>query len=340
MSLKLNAFYVYTFDAANLSKLDSVTFESVAIPEDIGDMERCEGFIPVVGGSYAVKCQDGYFLRAARASKSLNKAAVKLAVGNVRRRPEIADAWARIQPEENEKAKKEKSAALERRINEIARLEVVRSTPQSEASYPILFDARTGLALICTSSAAQAQKAFMQLQTVASELHLKPVNATNLVEQLSAWVEGSKPSPAGLTLGNACELTLFTDRKKRIVIDGQDIEDDLHLRKKIKLENWAVVRLSLSWTGVVNFFINDELLIDGVRLTAKGEELLGGSFSEGMSEDEAARFGRAWIDLIAPLCQALVDHMEAASSSAVESAKALFEGVPHIFQSRPQETVA
>ncbi len=150
-------------------------------------------------------------------------------------------------------------------------------------------DRQTGWLLVDAASAKAAEDLVDLLRETLGSLPVHPPRPSRPPELLlTQWVT-TGDLPAGLTLGDECELRDAQDEKAVVRCRGHDLaaeEIATHLRA-----GKQVTKLALDWREGLTFVLQEDLSLKRLRFA---DELLEEGLDEGL-EDEAARLDAEFI---------------------------------------------
>lgn len=142
-------------------------------------------------------------------------------------------------------------------------------------------DPREGLLYVNSGSHKRAEELLTYLRETLGSLPVLPLQARNQVESsMTHWLKSD--APAGFELGGECELRDAANESAVIRCKHQDLgskEISNHLDAGM-----FVTKLELSWTGGIDFMLDDQLAIKRVSFSDLIKEKIGETDAETAAE--------------------------------------------------------
>lgn len=310
MPISFSALRLLTCNAAELERLNPSSLEAAVIPEDIGAASRVDGFVPWSDDLPTVlHFENMTLLRFGRATKTVAEETLKKAVG------------------EKVRAGLHNVEDLESDTYD----ELLLQTGQKVSTFPVLIDRDTGLILMGSMASTQVHACRIQLQAIAPTLGLEEFNGYRVADTMCAWLEQSKPLPAGLRLGDRIDLRNPTDNsvtsQRKQKLPNDDVLVQLSDRSRY------VAKLGLFWTSHLSFVLEDPLGLASIRTSKDMRGDLLSAYNRAQSEKESLLAQTAvWLRELLPLVAMLRGQFGSPESADAVSAPSvsnhfLFKGV-------------
>jgi len=152
----------------------------------------------------------------------------------------------------------------------------------------VLLDQTLGVCAVNTSSRKTAENVVSSIRTALGSFPALPINAEIAPRAvLTGWIAG-EPLPAGLTLGDECELKDADERGAVVRCQRQELQSDEIARH---LESGKLVtKLALTLDENVSFVLGDDLVIRKFKLLDGALDQLEGTENDDVRAELDAQF--------------------------------------------------
>ena len=151
-----------------------------------------------------------------------------------------------------------------------------------------IIDTERGVIIVDTSSRRTAESVVGLIRQALGSFPALPLNAEVAPRSiLTGWIAGD-PLPAGLTLGDECELRDPADDGSKVRCIGQELEGD-EIAKHLEAGK-QVSRLALAMDDTVSFVFGEDLTIRKLKFLDAAFEQLESTEREDLHAELEARF--------------------------------------------------
>lgn len=243
MSISFHNFRPFALESSALDDVNEAALAPATIPDDIGVATKVSGFttwsdmLPHT----VLRVSDVIVLRHGTATKTVTQRQISRAV-----QQRIADGA-------------QDSAALKKEVKN----ELLSRMPQALASYPIILDPVSQLALVAGATDRQIENTRSELLRRIPSLGLSATAWNGWAShRLCSWIENQSSLPAHLQFGRHVRL-IDTMRESVSIMSKVAIPNDEILRQ-LQNQDMVVSELGLVWSSELNFVIRDPLTLRAI----------------------------------------------------------------------------